>query len=465
MAQLQLPGLEGGGPSFLQGLVGNSTVETIFTWQVAAQLLNALLQPFMNQLAQLVNHAHPTAVLSPADAADMQLRGWMTHEQAQAEAEASGINNDRFDLLANNAGEPPGIMQILEMYRRGIIPFDGPEGTPSVTYGIKTSRVRDEWIPALNQLRYAVPTPGDVVDAWVENQVDAATAQKLLSEAGIAPDYHQLLHDTRGRPPGPGQLADMVHRGIIPETGTGPEATTFQQGISESAVKDKWTDPLFRLSAYLPPPRTVTAMIREGVLTQDQAARYLQMHGLSPELAAAYVAGATAQKLAPHKALAESVVTRLYADKAIGAGEATDLLGQLGFDPHEASFILEVTDLAETEKYVNGAIGKVRTLYDADRLDKAHASAALDSLGVAPGQRDKLLALWDTERQNTVRILTEAQVVGALYYKVIDQKTAQAKLEALGYSPYDAWVLIGVRMHGPQGSPPAVEDFPSGNIT
>lgn len=452
--------------SFLGGVFGNNLLQTIFTWQVAAQILGAGLNPFVTQLQQAANAAHPELVLSPADAADMRLRGWIDQATQYRESEGSGVNNDRAQLLYENSGEPPGPTQVMEMLRRGIIPETAPQGEPSFDYGIKTSRIRDEWIPAMKALRYGVPTPGDVIDALVENQVDRATAEKLLSDAGMDPSYLDLLYHTRGRPPGPGQLADMVHRGIIPEKGTGPTVTSFEQGVSESAVKDKWTDPLYQLSFYIPPPRTLTAMLREGALTTDQAREYFGKYGLDPTLAGIYVAAASSQKVAAHKNLAESTVVKLYTDEAIDGAQATEMLGLLGYDPHEATFILSVADMARYERFLSSAISRVRTLYDSRKITGDVASTSLDHLGVAPAQRDQLLGLWQMERAANVRLLTEAQVVDAWYESVIDQATAERMLQALGYSAYDAWVLLGIKNKGPLPNPPGVDAaFPSGNIT
>lgn len=455
----------GGVGGFLNSLVGDNSLHTIFIWQVAAQLIGALMAPFVNEVAQGTLADVPNVQLSPDLLADMVLRGWLDQSTAASEARRSGLEGDKFDLMVSNTGEPPGIMEILELYRRGEIPWDGPEGQPSVTYGIRTSRVRNEWIDAIGKLRYAVPSPGDVVDALVEEQTDRATAEELIAKAGMDPQYLDLLFNTRGRPPGPQELAEMAHRGIIPWTGTGPDALSHQQGIAESAVKTKWTDALAQLSTYLPPPRTVTAMLREGALTSDQAAALFASAGLSQEMSAAYIAAATHQKVAADKQLAKSEIVKLYEDQAIDAGEATDLLGGIGYAAQEAQFLLTIADMTRERKFLESAISRVHTLMVARRLDPGAASSALDTLGVAPGQRDYLLRLWGNERAATVRLLTEAQVVDAWAEGVLDQSAAEGQLEALGYSPHDAWVLLSIKNKGALPGEPPLSTFPSGNIT
>jgi len=59
------------------------------------------------------------------------------------------------------------------------------------------------------------------------------------------------------------------------------------------------------------------------------------------------------------------------------------------------------------------------------------------------------LATLDFQRRAEVVIPTAAQVAAGLYYQVIDQPTAMTMLEDLGYSAFDAWFVLSVRLHGP----------------
>lgn len=440
--------------------------QQFMVWGVAFQLAGQLLAPFLQVVANELWSEFPDRPLSPADAADMVLRGLLDQETGAGIAKKSGVPPSDFALLVNDVGEPPGVMTLLEMVRRGLIPVDAQDPTtPSFTTGVRYSRVRDEWIPALFGLQYNLPTAGDVIDAAVESQIDDPTARELLGKVGTDPAYYDLLFHTRGRPPGPGELADAANRGYIPWTGAGPTTTTFEQGIAESAVKNKWTSVLQQLAQYLPPPRTVTALLRAGSITEDEALALFKDHGLSPPLAAAYVVDASNQKVVKDKELAKSEIESLYEQQIIGHVEATNMLGALGYAEPVAAFLLELQDFKRVNRFINTAVAKIHTLYVARKVDSAAATAALGELKVAANQITQLMQLWTLERDATVRILTEAQVVDAAFYQVISWDQAQAELVALGYTPYDAWVLSGVRNHGPVGTAPPQGPSPTANIT
>lgn len=450
----------------LDDIFGNQTLRTIFTWQVAAQVLGSLMAPFLEQLTVEVNHLHPEQPLSAAEVADMVLRGWLSLETGQQEAEASGINNDRFKLMVDNTGEPPGLAQLLEAYRRGIIPKSAPQGQPALEYGIRTSRLRDEWIPVIEALRFAVPSAAEAVTAAVRNELSVERAKQIFEQSGLDPDTDwDWLYATAGNPPGLADVATLVHRGIVPQKGTGPDVTSFEQAVAESSYKNKWADALWEGFTYIPPVRTVVALLRAGAVDQAQAAALFAENGVRPADAAAYIAEGTGQAIATDKQLAKSDIEQLYQDQAIDNATATTLLGALGYGGDVAAFLLELVDLRRERTFLEAAISKIHTYYVARKVDKAAANSALSTLHVPAPQIADLLAFWDIEQGSNVRLLTESQIVDAWGNGILDQPTATAELVGIGYTEYDAWVLLSNKNKGPLGTPPAKGPAPSGNVT
>lgn len=374
--------------------------------------------------------------LSVADAALAVLRGNLDMGTAQEVARLNGVSTSDLQVVIDNTGEPPALEALLQLWRRGVI------GDDVLERGIRQSRVRDEWIPQIKQLGVAPPSAGEVLDALVKGQTDRATAERRWREGGGDPTWFDTAFHTAGASPTPDQLGVLANRGIIPWTGLGPDAVSFEQGFHEGQWRDKWQAAFRELATYLPPPRTVTAMFHEGSLTREEALSLLQKTGLSPELAAGYVNSGSSQKLAKHKELAVGEITALYADKAIDHDAAASMLQVLGYDQHEAEFVLEIADLARIRKFTEQAIGTVKTEYTNHTIDRAAASSRLDALQVPAGQRDDLLALWTGDRQIRSKRLTEAQVVRALKKQIIDAPTAIAKLVQLGYPEDDAQILI-----------------------
>jgi hypothetical protein len=447
----------------LGGLLGpGSVAQQFLLWGVLQQLAGAILQPIVQQILDETWPRLTSARLSPEVAADLVLKGWWDMSRGAAEAAATGIDADRFAQLVNDTGEPIGLQDLLLAYRRGFLSWDeGKGGPPSVMEGIRQSRVRDEWADTINKLRLQPITASDAVAAVVRGQIDHALGEQIAYYNGIAAADFTILVNTYGSPPPPQELMTLVRRGIIPRDGVGPGVLSMQQGIFEGDSKDKWYPAYVALLEYRPPPRTITALERAGVITAAHAQQLYTQAGLSTELAAAYSADASMTKLAKTKQLAEGTILNLYRAQVLTGPEATTLLADLGYDATESAWVLSWEDMHRELAAVNSAITRVANLYITRKIGPAEAGTALDSLGVPPAQKTELLRTWQLERDAVVKVLTAAEVADALFYTVMDQATAQTALESLGYDPYDAWVLLSLRNHAPlPGAPP-----PSGNVT
>lgn len=482
------------------GLLGEgSVVRQFFMWGVAYEVIRNLLQPFFQAELNLIQHDHPEVPLPPADLArlvllghldkataadearksgidpaefdlmveefkvplspaqlaDLVLKGWVTQDYGASEAAKSGITAERFDYMVKDTGEPIGLVTALEAYRRGFIPFSAPVGTPSVEEAVKTSRIRDEWLPVIDKLNL-VPIPlADVVDALVENQIDLPTAQRIAYENGIDAANLQILFNTRGNPVSPTEAMELVRRGIIPVKGRGPTALTFEQAIYEGATKDKWEPLLEDLIVAYPSAYEVIALANAQVLDQATEHTILAYLGYPENVISAFLQHNSSVKVAGSKQLAVGVVETLYYDQAIDNAQATTFLNDLGYSDTDAAFILQVQDMKRVESNLTGAISKVKSVFVAHKLSAEGAVTALAQLKVPNAQAQQLVNTWEVEVAANVKLPTEAQITDAWEYQIVDEATALGYLEALGYAPYDAWLVLSVKNKGPLGEPPA----------
>lgn len=446
------------GKSKFSQLLGdqNSIARQLLVWQVLGAVIGDLMEPIMTQVMDEVWPLIPSRPDSPADLADMVVKNIVQEGDGADEAKRSGVNADRFHRMVLNTGEPIAIQQALEALRRGIIPEDaGATGPPSFLKALRQSHVRDEWAPVLLGLQWLPLPVADAVDAVVEGQItyEAGAAQAKIN--GVQDDVFRILVNTRGRPPSPSELAELLRRGFIPESGTGPDAISFQQGIYEGASKDKWWSYYAKLAEYLPPPRTVTAMVREGAISNEQAAVLFKQAGLSDEMAAAYLKAASHTKLAKPRELAQSTVLDLYEAHAIAKDKAAQLLGLLGYNAEEVDYLLVIRDMERTLKAINAAIQRIGNLYINRKLDAKSAEDALTVLGMDSEHRGEIMAVWDLERGKNVKVPTEGQVASAVYYGVLSFDQGVARLVALGYSEEDAKMLVDIRLHGRPTTPVA----------
>lgn len=443
--------------SGLGKLLGKGSIfEQILVWQVLGQVLSSVLGPESQLLANAANSITQAVPLSPAVLADMVVRNILSQDQAADVARKSGIAPSDFARLVEDTGEAPPTEMLLEAFRRQIITWSGEGGDlPSATRGLLQGRLKDEWIPLILEMA-TVPIPvADAVDAVIEGQISYQQGETIAYQNGFKPEDFRILVDTRGNPPDPTQLGEMVRRGIIPMQGTGPSVTSFEQGIHESAWKDKWEPAFERLIETIPPPRTVTALERAGAITKEQAITLYRQAGLSADLAEAYSSDASHQKLAADKQLAKADVLELYQGRAISAQQCTDMLGLLGYSAEEAKLLQALQDVRLALQQEKAAIARLQTLYVSRKIGKQDVVGALDALHVPSDQREQLLLAWDVERASNVKVLTQAEVAAAFHYKIIEQGEAITELVASGYTPRDAWIILSVREHAKLPNPPA----------
>jgi hypothetical protein len=462
--QLGLPGIPlGGGISgALQGLLGSQAVRSIAEWMMLQNLVQALEAPLTAELGQSAFGQFPTLVSPPAELAAGVIRGYLTKDAALNEAKKSGYDKEPFQLLLDIGGQPPPPGVLLELWRRKVIPEKGDgAGAVSVEQGIKEGDTKNKWIEPLKALKTALPSPDMALQALLQGQTERPNALDLYEQWGGDPRYFDLMFETRGSAPSPLEAASMAHRGIIPWSGRGPDVVSFEQAFLEGPWRNKWLEPMHQLGDYLPPPRTVTAMLREGALTDAQGAALFAKSGLSPELVKAYMAAAHHQKTAASKDLAKSDILAAAVDGLMSEADALNLLGKLGWSQQDAQLELDIAQFRRVKSLYDGAIRKVGTLYIARKLSPTAAQTALAQLGATPAHISQLFAVWDVERANLVQRLTPAEWATAVKDGLITEGEGIAQLQALGFSEFEAWVRIALANKGNMATKPPPSDIPA----
>lgn len=454
------------GDLFPEGGVAQQFLLWGVAYNLAQTLLGPALQGVTNELWQAAaenvgGFAH--VPLTPADLADAVIRNFATRDGAAREASQSGMSGEDFALMVDLAGDAIAPGEAAVALRRKLIAEDGvgPDST-SFTQAIAEGRLKDKWAPIVKALATEWPTPTDALQAFLEGQVDEATARDLYERFGGDLDYFQMLYDTRGSAPTPVEAGRMANRGIIGWTGTGPAATSFEQAFLEGPWRNKWEPAMARLAEYVPPPRTITTLMSHGVLSQAEADQYFRDNGMSAKLAQEYTDSATAERTVKQRELTEATVVNLYEDRYAPRAQAQAMLGALGYSADDANYLLELADFRQAFKVVNSAVTRIGTLFVAGKLTADEATEALGRLAIPSDQVGHLLSTWQTEHAANVRILTPGEITSAVFYGVKSEGWGIAQLQQLGYTAHDAWVLLSIRAKGPLPDEPA--DLPRGPL-
>ena len=424
-----------------------STVFQLFVWQVLGSLISAALGPYILELSKLSNRAHQAAVPSPEELAAMVIRGHLDVDAAAEAAADSGMPGDWFTKIVQSAGNPPGPQQLAEALRRGIIGEGSPGDLgPSYLGGIAQGDLQNIWADVIRKLALALPSPDTAVEAAVRSMRDAGTAQTLYALFGGDPEYFQLMFDVSGQGPSPVEAGALANRGIIPWAGTGPDAVSFEQAVAESRYKNKWTPAYRALAVYRPPPRTITAMFREGSIDKSTATRWLLDYGVTQDAIPIYLSTVSSGQTKSAKELTESEIVTGYRDRATSKADAQTLLVAMGYPAEDAAFILDTVDAEVVKKYQDQTVTIVHNLFVHGRQTLNEASGALDAAGVPATQRDDLLRLWQLEVKQVVKVLSEGQVTAAAKLRLISTGDAVARLVKLGYAQEDATLLLEIKL-------------------
>lgn len=377
--------------------------------------------PFLKRMRQ--------EILSPADWALAALRRNVTTEDAAAGAAMSGLNADDFNILMLNTGEPPGTMQLLEAYRRNFI------DEPTLVKGILQSRVRDEWIPTIEKLRYSPMSTANAANAVVRGYLSEADGADIAQQNGLEPEHWRYVLESNGRPPSHEQLATLYLRGIISKA-------QFEQGIRESDIKDKYISDVFDLRVKFLPLFEARTLLNAGEITGKTFTEQLLVQGYEKAVIDEILAAAGTGKKVTAKHLTAADYTELFDTGVLDRDATLTGLKSIGYDEADAKSLVTIAETKAQTKLVTQLVTNVRTQFDRYKLTEAQAKTELEAIGVQSAEITRLVDGWAIVRPQGTRTLTEAQTLKALKVKAILPDDAYNRLRGLGLDDTDARLLM-----------------------
>lgn len=426
---------------------GRGPASVSYEQAIAESRLHDKWGPVLRQLAEQLN--------SPGQLAEGVIRNFIGHAEAGTEAARQGVSAAVFDLLVHLAGDAPGPEQLAVALRRGLVPGTGrgPQST-SFEQGIAEGRLADKWAPVIRGLAQLWPTPVDALDAEVKGQLTPAEADHLYVQLGGDLQFKPWLLNTIGESPTPLEAAIMAARGIIAEHGTGPAVLSYDQAVHESRYRNKWGPAYRALSRHIPPPSTVATFLARGVVSDQQGHAWLSENDLDPVTAAAYLSDAEFTETSDFRGLTSGAVVSMYVAGVLTAQQAGVILEALHVSPRAAQLLIQYADLRYFVDSINRSVQRIATLLTSRKIGVDTARQALQRLGISPAALDKVITTLQIQAAADVKVLTPAEIADAVKYKVIELPEALSDLEAIGYTPYDAWVYLSVKNRAPLPNKP-----------
>ena len=387
------------------------------------------------------NAEHLTAVLSPADLADGVERNIIDGQTAYDEATLSGLNGTRFQWLIDLTGEPPGVIDMVKLWRQGRL----SEG--DLDKMIAYSRIRLEWMEQTKLLAYDFISSADVIEGRIKGVLSDGQAQGLWQQTGGLSDQYGIAVDIAGEAIGVVEAGNLYNHGLISEA-------DFKAVIAYSRINPKFEAISELQRFHFLSPFQVHQALQAGAVDAATAVKWMMEDGYPEDQAKAFAASGSGTKAAKTKQVALSVVVDNYEAGLITQAQAITQLGNLGYTADEANTELLAYDARKLLTIKQSGISSIRKAYLADVLTRNEASNQMDELGIGSNIRDHYLTLWDIEAKSEFKQLTAAQLGDLFKSGIISLDYVIARWEAMGYSQDDA-ALLSYRYGNPTPNPNA----------
>lgn len=376
-------------------------------------------------------------LLTSTELANMQQQGFVSEDEANAEASLQGVTDRRQQLRFQIAGLPPGIAQGLEMWRRAIIDED------TFAQIVREGHTKIKYTDQLKQLKTRVLSELQFVEARVRGWIDNSQMYAGGALTGYSQPDMDMLHKTHGRPLSWHQVWIGIQRGgrrldptadmTAASTGIDPD---FFAALQQSDIQQQWYDLAWKQRYTYPAAFVLRTLAKAGEIDAATLEETLKFIGWEPTFIAKVVTAWTGGTgtTATQKKQTLAHLTAEYLSGAMTEAALTTALTGLGYSAQQAADEINLAEFNAAKADRTRAIKALAKRYVGAQLSDADARTALARLGLPTGAIDKYLAAWVEERTDTLTTLSVAQIEKALKAGVLNAATATPLLEGLGES-------------------------------
>lgn len=390
-------------------------------------------------------HALRRVILSAADLAMARQQGFVNAEDQIARSEKVGVDQDDANLLYELSGLPPGIETAMEMLRRNII--TEPQFVQMVREGHTKTKYTDDLLKLVDR----VPSVAAAVQGAIRERISIDEAAQIAAQNGFDRKAFDLLYEIAGRPIGVQQAVTLYYRGDY-------TLADVRNVVARSNVRPEFTEAVIKLGVRYPPLFQISRLIQSGAIDDTYAKQLIAKQGYPVQLAEGIVKAAHTSKTAHLKDLSVAVIETLYDTGLETSEHAVKLLEGLGYDADESKQLLNIHDARRYAAEMQRAATIIRNKYVGHAIDRGKALAQIGELAGTAEARDRILKLWDLEREANVHVLTPSEIGQAVKYNIITDDEAIARWVNIGYSEDDAHIKLQIVHKGPDH--PAVGTVP-----
>ena len=309
--------------------------------------------------------------------------------------------------------------------------------------------IHPEFQEVYQTLAHRLPPVADIISMAVREAFSPAIAQrfgqyedfpedfgKYAEQQGLSAEWAERYWAAHWGLPSPQQGFEMLHRGVITEVDLGLL-------MKAQDIMPFWRDKMIEI-AYRPLTRVdVRRMYKEGVLSEVDVFDAYKDGGYSDKNAEAMTEFTIAYVLAQQSKFTSNDIIKAYTDRMIDISEARSLLGDVGVQSGDISYILDTADYKREWAITNNKTSAIRNLYKKGEYSDTIARSELLRLNLPSDHVETLMETWWFEKKAAgVKTWTKAETMGFMESGLITADRGRQELISMGYDDEHADTYI-----------------------
>lgn len=279
--------------------------------------------------------------MSTADAIEGAVQNHLTVEQSKAITAQNGLDPEHWQVLYDNAGNPPGVQEMVTMYHRGKLTL------AELIQGIRESRLKDKYIQPTIDAAPRIPPERSIVSLVSKGGLTEAEGTDLLLQLGFtAPIAAALMQEAHATKTVKAHTLteSMVTTLYEDNAMTAEDATGILEGLGYSSGDAAWLLALADANRAHKYQQAVITRVGSSYvkgLTDEQTARVtLQGLGMPAKQIDQVVSYWNIEIHTVSKTLTEAQTIKAAKDGFITTDQATARLLGMGYGSEDAAVLL-----------------------------------------------------------------------------------------------------------------------------
>lgn len=329
--------------------------------------------------------------VGPPSAADAILGAVQNHLDAgtaQSIVAENGIDPSNYAWLYQNAGRPPGPMEMLSAWNRGVAGVD----QSVVEQSVRESDIKDKYVPVIVGLREHLLPQKTVVAGVHQGVITDTEALAMLLKLGISAtnagyliaEGHNLKTATH-KNVAAGMIEAAYEDGSLARADAQSHLVALGYLAADADFILNLVDTKWAASLHAATVSKIRAEYTTGHLTRTVASSELDTAGVTAPHRDAYLAQWDIVKATPSRTLTEAQASNAYRRLLISQAEFTARLAAMGYNATDVALLIELTPRPLSQAQAIAG-------YVAGILTEAELRGYLTAEGLTTHDQDVLIA-------------------------------------------------------------------------